>query len=396
MARRGKAPQDRNITELKESYRGRSPGWCVRFRVQGEINVQVNFSNSKYGGLKLAHSAAQRFRDAVEREIEFLLLKPGGTFEKRTKRNKTGFVGVSRVDRKYIDNRYGSKCHVLFWEASWPDKDHEGRHQKQKFSIKKLGEEKARQSAIEAREKGLREYIEQFSQTFRPPKPSTKFWRYMDFTKFVSMLEKDKLFFAFASKMRDSFEGGYSRGNQELRERVYKALGPYEITAEETKRRRENTALSCWHANEHESAAMWQLYSSANESICIQTTFMQLRNCMPKGVDIGEVQYIDYETEWVPERHPVLPFLYKRISFEHEREYRAVCDVSQKNVRTSSDFEITDSGVWVDARPVEVIQRIIVAPHVRPWFRELVDQVVARYELGISVEPSALEIRPTH
>lgn len=396
MAKREKAHRDRNITELKEGYRGRSPGWCVRFRVQGEINVQVNFHNSKCGGSKLAHSAAQRFRDAIEREIEFLVSTPSGTFGKMTKRNKTGTVGVSRIDRNYIDKRWGTNCHKLVWESRWPDKDREGRQTIKQFSIKSLGEEKAKELAIEAREKGLREYVEQFSQTFRPPKPSTKFWRYMDFTKFVSMLEKDKLFFAFANKMSDSFEGGYSRGNEQLRDQVYKALGPFEITAKETKRRRENTALSCWHANEHESAAMWQLYSSANESICIQTTFKQLRNCMPKGVDIGEVQYIDYETEWVPERHPVLPFLYKRISFEHEREYRAVCDVSQKNVRKSSDFEITESGVWVDARPAEVIQQIIVAPHVRPWFRELVEQVVARYELGISVEPSALEIRPTH
>jgi hypothetical protein len=396
MPRRGKTHADRNITELKESYRGRSPGWCVRFRVDGVSLVQTNFSNLKYGGSLAALAAARRFRDAIEREIEIQISNPSPLFDKLTKRNKTGIVGVSRVDRKFIDKRYGTKCHDWFWEARWPDKDHEGRHKAKKFSIKILGEDKAKQSAIEARENGLREYREQFSQTFRPPKPSTKFWRYMDFTKFVSMLEKDKLFFAFADRMNDAFEGGYSRGNVELRQQVNKALGPFEITAKETQRRRQNTALSCWHANQHESAAMWQLYSSANESICIQTTFKQLRNCMPRGVDIGEVRYIDYETEWVPERHPILPFLYKRTTFDHEREYRAVCEVSQMIDRKSSGFEITESGVWVDARPADVIQRIIVAPHVRPWFRELVDQVVARYELGIPVEPSTLEIRPTH
>jgi hypothetical protein len=396
MPRRGKSYADRNITELKASHRGRSPGWCVRFRVDGVSLVQTNFSNLKYGGSPAALIAAQRFRDAIEREIEFEISNVGASFDKLTKRNKTGIVGVSRIDRKYIDGRWGTNCHKLVWEARWPDKDHEGRQKIQQFSIKTLGEEKAKELAIAAREKGLLEYIEQFSQTFRPPKLSTKFWRYMDFTKFVSMLEKDKLFFAFADRMNDSFEGGYSRGNEELREQVNKALGPFEITAKETQRRRESTALSCWHANQHESAAMWQLYSSANESICIQTTFKQLRSCMPRGVDIGEVQYVDYETEWVPERHPILPFLYKRKTFDHEREYRAVCAVSQMNGFESSDFEITDSGGVVDARPAEVVQRIIVAPHVRPWFRELVEQVVSRYELGIPVEPSTLEIRPTH
>ncbi|MGZ0166649.1 MAG: hypothetical protein ACKVII_22210, partial [Planctomycetales bacterium] len=72
------------------------------------------------------------------------------------------------------------------------------------------------------------------------------------------------------------------------------------------------------------------------------------------------------------------------------------CRKDTMNDRKTSGFEVTESGVWVDARPAEVVQRIIVAPHVRPWFRELVEQVVSRYELGIPVEPSTLEIRPTH
>ena len=32
-------------------------------------------------------------------------------------------------------------------------------------------------------------------------------WRYMDFTKFVSLLEKSSLFFARADKLEDPFEG---------------------------------------------------------------------------------------------------------------------------------------------------------------------------------------------
>lgn len=44
-----------------------------------------------------------------------------------------------------------------------------------------------------------------------------------------------------ADRMNDSFEGGYSRGNEELPEQVNKALGPFEISADETQRSREST-----------------------------------------------------------------------------------------------------------------------------------------------------------
>lgn len=40
-----------------------------------------------------------------------------------------------------------------------------------------------------------------------PPPSEAILWRYMDFTKFVSLLEKSALFFARADKLDDPFEG---------------------------------------------------------------------------------------------------------------------------------------------------------------------------------------------
>ena len=39
------------------------------------------------------------------------------------------------------------------------------------------------------------------------PLDDTVLWRYMDFTKFVSLLEKSALFFPRADKLGDPFEG---------------------------------------------------------------------------------------------------------------------------------------------------------------------------------------------
>ena len=40
-----------------------------------------------------------------------------------------------------------------------------------------------------------------------PPSSDAILWRYMDFTKYVSLLEKRALFFARADKLEDPFEG---------------------------------------------------------------------------------------------------------------------------------------------------------------------------------------------
>jgi hypothetical protein len=39
---------------------------------------------------------------------------------------------------------------------------------------------------------------------------------------------------------------------------------------------------------------------------------------------------VHYETSWIPESNPLFPFIYKRLSFEHEREIRAI--IPSKNV----------------------------------------------------------------
>ena len=46
-------------------------------------------------------------------------------------------------------------------------------------------------------------------------------WRYMDFTKFVSMLENGGLFFCRADLLGDPFEGSFARANEELRPIIY-------------------------------------------------------------------------------------------------------------------------------------------------------------------------------
>ncbi|WP_316675024.1 DUF2971 domain-containing protein [uncultured Tolumonas sp.] len=92
------------------------------------------------------------------------------------------------------------------------------------------------------------------------------------------------------------------------------------------------TKVNCWHMNNHESEAMWKLYSENNKGICISTKISSLLNSiditnLTKDIHIGKVKYLDFFSEkltpedYVINNDPLSPLL-KRKSYEHENEIR--------------------------------------------------------------------------
>jgi hypothetical protein len=62
-------------------------------------------------------------------------------------------------------------------------------------------------------------------------------------------------------------------GYKDMPEAIFSQL------SEAFKRAVEQNLISCWHMNEHESAAMWKLYSSSNDAVCIRSVYRHLRQC---------------------------------------------------------------------------------------------------------------------
>jgi hypothetical protein len=234
-----------------------------------------------------------------------------------------------------------------------------------------------------------------------------KIWRYMDFTKFVSMLENEGLFFCRADLFDDPFEGSNSKVNANFQpETVYKDSRPAFIEIVKRSRQdlshwlqwqRQWTMLNCWHMSECESAAMWKLYSKSNEAICIQSTFESLERCLNLKAQVGVVQYINYETEEIPEGNILYPLLYKRKSFAHEREVRAIIsDPPLAKGGWQYDEKPTKNGVWIPVELKKLIEAVYVAPTSQLWFRELTEQVAARYRFDKSVHRSSLDDDPVY
>ncbi len=245
----------------------------------------------------------------------------------------------------------------------------------------------------------------------KPKNENAKIWRYMDFTKFVSLLDKSALFFSRADRLGDPFEGSYPKANVKLRPEIYKGkIPPNELRdlSQFNKLFIKFTAINCWHLSEYESAAMWKLYLKSNEGIAIQSTFKGLKDCFKHGEEdifIGRVKYIDYEKAWLPEGNTLYPFVHKRKSFEHEQELRAIIQKfrhKNKGEYTNIMDEIDwskppfDDGIYVQVDLSVLIDKISLAPTSPKWLFELVKSVTKIYGLDKAILQSSLDDVPVY
>ena len=99
----------------------------------------------------------------------------------------------------------------------------------------------------------------------------------------------------------------------------------------------------------------------------ILTSFAKSFTCS-EDIRIGKVSYVDYERGFLPYRSTFCPFLYKRESFEHEHEVRAIAMVfplkdsedGQGQVLDESQ-EICNSGEYFEVDLSLLIQEVVVS-----------------------------------
>ena len=235
-----------------------------------------------------------------------------------------------------------------------------------------------------------------------PSDPDAQLWRYMDFAKLVDLLESRSLFFSRADKLGDPFEGSYSEANLRLRPEMYgeHAAAVTEQLSQVMREMPRFTIINCWHLSDYESAAMWEKYSAAGYAIAIRSTFRRFTASLmcEEKVYAGLVNYVDYAKDVIPESSTFYPFLHKRLSFQHEREVRAIMQAIPWGKDNTPEFE-KDS--WRAGRAVSVdlerlIEAIYVAPYAPDWFIPLVDRLQRRLDLSFDVRHSDLERDPVY
>ena len=239
-----------------------------------------------------------------------------------------------------------------------------------------------------------------------------KVWRYLDFPKFIALLESKSLFFCRADLFLDNYEGSFTKSSIKFREDTWRENMPgipeeafkhfTEVHSFQLQEERKNFYINCWHMNEHESAAMWELYGTRGQSIAIQSTYRTLRALMPvkqsqsgrpyEGhVDIGLVQYLDYGKDPMPQLYSFDPFLRKRKSYAHENEVRLFYQSPTKSgsieKNSSGQYEfkpkdgevvVSQAGIDIEVNLERLIHKIYVSPDSPGWFRDLVISVLVQ------------------
>ncbi|MDY6943790.1 MAG: hypothetical protein SVU69_12365 [Pseudomonadota bacterium] len=118
----------------------------------------------------------------------------------------------------------------------------------------------------------------------------TTLWRYMNFPKFVSMLDRQGLWLARSDTFRDLHEGRFPDDIKRHMDQVYKELEQKKEvskkirgTADFQEHLRKNMFLSCWHKNTEENMVMWELYGrDRNATVAIQTTAKIIQESIKK------------------------------------------------------------------------------------------------------------------
>ncbi len=155
----------------------------------------------------------------------------------------------------------------------------------------------------------------------KPDDENIPIYRYMEFSKFVSLLYRKELFFPSADNLSksDQYEGWFPTN--------YPKIPKFEIWDKEIGK---DICINCWHMNYGESDAMWKLYSTHKDGVAIQSTYKKLSESFKNSTNdiyIGEIKYIVHDKWEIEVGSPLndyIRFIHKEKCFEHEKELRAL------------------------------------------------------------------------
>lgn len=248
-----------------------------------------------------------------------------------------------------------------------------------------------------------------------PDDENVKIWRYMDFTKFLSLLDKESLHFSRTDLLEDKFEGSLPKSPSQKRIWHNGENSKDKKTPSITKFFKYCSYICSFYMNNFESAAMWQLYSKTNKGIAIQSTFRRLCECFTSDspdIYIGEVNYIDYNNEDIDPYNLFNPFVHKRKSFEFENELRAYIfegenfralpmPESTKKFIEEHGLEIKEHSMdelelsrYIKIDLTKFIENIYIAPNAPIWYHDLVQSMVDKFELDTRINQSSLDEDP--
>jgi hypothetical protein len=243
--------------------------------------------------------------------------------------------------------------------------------------------------------------------------PAEPIWRYFDFPKFVSLLNRRALYFSRADLLGDPLEGSFTKAREAERQCLLDNPPEGQTREDLEAIFRHNEAIvrqgpycvyvNCWHLGNHESMAMWQGYGSGPYGVAVRSTFGLLDELLPERftetgreepVFLGRVRYLDYSShvERIPAEYNLYaPFLCKSIAYRRESEIRAVfADIPGGMQKTARP------GYFVPVDLARLVETVTVSPLAPSWFADLVRDTCTQFGFGFTVTSSIVTVVPIY
>jgi len=219
-----------------------------------------------------------------------------------------------------------------------------------------------------------------------------KLWRYMDLSKFISLIEKNALWLARADTFRDKREGRFPDDMRKTTEKAFESFGSFHDSlikdaGDFQDYLQKNTFISCWHKNFDENMVMWEIYGRDNNALAIQTTVEKIKeNVNPTKLRGGFLLLREVIYEKPEHITGILNFdacfFIKRPHFSFENEVR----ISFNTFSTTNPSKNTPYGYYLPVYINGLIEKILIHPDSPEWFLDAINSITNKYKIHAPVE----------
>ncbi len=241
------------------------------------------------------------------------------------------------------------------------------------------------------------------------PKENYTLAKYLDITKFLSLVQTSSLFFCRMDKFEDKYEGSLPEKNKE-HYKLWSAsvmehlLPDKKATMEDLEQKllsylemsekfKALNCISCWNKMENESYALWKIYSNMNQGIMIKSNVERLINSFSKTnaeIQMSEVRYIDHKVDRIESGNMNFPIIHKNKAYNYEEEIRLIHTVKFKHgFKYDWHKENNPNGKNFEIDISELIEEVIISPFAEKWFYDIVADIMKVYKIDKKLKMSA-------
>ncbi|WP_177760959.1 DUF2971 domain-containing protein [Flavobacterium sp. I3-2] len=235
--------------------------------------------------------------------------------------------------------------------------------------------------------------------------------KYVDLSKFLSLIQTESIFFCRLDKLEDKLEGTFPKNSKEQFKDWYLSILnhlPPDENVDEIKlndylnerinlseKFKQINCISCWNKSISESYALWKIYSNLEQGIMIKSNVERLIKAFENSdeiISLSEIKYINHEIDIIPTGNLNYPIIHKNIAYSYEQEIRLIHQVTMDDGYFHNwNCELNVNGKYLKVDINELIEEIIISPFAPKWFFDIIEDILIKYNLKKTIKYSVLK-----